>query len=108
VISVVWRENIAQIGVTDALDISASPALVSTVARVAKEAKSIILDLTDCGYIDSLSLSAVLKLVESQTLDYIVVPAKGNIRKILTLAGVTSRLPLVVSVEEALENLSQP
>ena len=88
-----------------ALDLGNSRGLQSRLAELAGETnREAILDLSGVSFIDSVGLGVVLKAAsrfhrQAKRL-FIVAPA-GPVHRILDFAGVTDRLAVVETVEEA-------
>jgi anti-sigma B factor antagonist len=89
-----------------ALDLGTSRGLQTRLAELAGEnGQEAILDLTGVSFIDSVGLGVVLKAAsrfhrQGKRLLIVAAP-EGAVRRILELAGVSDRLPVVESVDEA-------
>jgi anti-sigma B factor antagonist len=89
-----------------ALDLATSRGLQSRLAELAGEnGHQAILDLGGVSFIDSIGLGVVLKAAsrfhrQGKRL-LIVAPPAGPVQRILEFSGVSDRLPVVESVDEA-------
>ena len=90
---------------TGALDLGTSRGLQLRLAELAGEtAREAILDLSGVTFIDSVGLGVVLKAASRfhrQGKRLLIVAPEGPAHRILEFAGVTSRFPVVGSVDEA-------
>ena len=88
-----------------ALDLGTSRGLQSRLAELAGEtAREVILDLSGVTFIDSVGLGVVLKAAgrfHRQGKRLLIVAPDGPAQRILEFAGVTSRIPVVESIDEA-------
>src|SRR6185312_9482690 len=87
--------------VKEDLDIASSPKLAAKLAELDGVAPFIVLDLSQCQYIDSFSLSHIYRYVRERSEVGIVLPESGNVPRILSLANVLCRLPVAATVEDA-------
>ena len=91
---------------TGALDLATSRGLQTRLAELAGETgQQAILDLTGVSFIDSVGLGVVLKAAsrfhrQGKRLLIVAAP-EGAVHRILEFAGVTERLPVVDTVDEA-------
>ncbi len=90
---------------TGALDLASSRGLQTTLAQMAGEnGHYAILDLSGVTFIDSVGLGVVLKAANRfhrQSKRLFIVAPEGPVHRILDFAGVSDRLSVVGSVEEA-------
>jgi anti-anti-sigma factor len=88
-----------------ALDLASSRGLQARMAELAGEhGNEAILDLSGVSFIDSVGLGVVLKAASRfhrQGKRLMIVAAPGPVHRILDFAGVTERLAVVQSVDEA-------
>ena len=88
-----------------ALDLASSRGLQTRLAELAGEAgQEAILDLTGVTFIDSVGLGVVLKAASRfhrQAKRLLIVAPPGPVLRILEFAGVSDRLPVVPTLEEA-------
>ena len=88
-----------------ALDLGTARGLQSRMAELAGEsANQAILDLSGVTFIDSVGLGVVLKAASRfhrQGKRLLIVAPEGPVLRILEFAGVTGRLPVVDTVDEA-------
>ena len=88
-----------------ALDLATSRGLQNRLAELAGEAgQDAILDLSGVSFIDSVGLGVVLKAASRfhrQGKRLLIVAPSGPVHRILEFAGVSDRLPVVDSVDEA-------
>jgi anti-sigma B factor antagonist len=91
---------------TGALDLATSRGLQTRLAELAGETgQDAILDLTGVSFIDSVGLGVVLKAAsrfhrQGKRLLLVAAP-EGAVRRIFDFAGVSDRLPVVETVDEA-------
>ena len=90
---------------TGALDLATSRGLQTRLAELAGETtQEAILDLSGVSFIDSMGLGVVLKAASRfhrQAKRLLIVAPPGPVHRILDFAGVTERLAIVETVEEA-------
>ncbi|MDQ3742748.1 MAG: STAS domain-containing protein [Actinomycetota bacterium] len=90
---------------TGALDLATSRGLQQRLAELAGEAGlDAILDLSGVTFIDSVGLGVVLKAASRfhrQAKRLLIVAPAGPVLRIFEFAGVSERLPVVGSVDEA-------
>ena len=90
---------------TGALDLATSRGLQTRLADLAGEVgQNAILDLSGVSFIDSVGLGVVLKAASRfhrQGKRLLIVAPPGPVHRILEFAGVSDRLPVVASVDEA-------
>ncbi len=88
-----------------ALDLATSRGLQTRLAELAGETqREAILDLSGVTFIDSVGLGVVLKAASRfhrQAKRLLIVAPEGPVHRILELAGVSDRLPVVDTVDEA-------
>ena len=88
-----------------ALDLGSSRGLQTRLAELAGETTpEAILDLSGVSFIDSVGLGVVLKAASRfhrQAKRLLIVAPEGPVHRILDFAGVTDRLAVVATVEEA-------
>lgn len=88
-----------------ALDLASSRGLQARLAELAGEnGQEAILDLSGVSFIDSVGLGVVLKAASRfhrQGKRLLIVAPAGPVHRILEFAGMTDRLPVVDSVDEA-------
>ena len=88
-----------------ALDLASSRELQARLAELAGEnGQEAILDLSGVSFIDSVGLGVVLKgasRFHRQGKRLLIVAPEGPVHRILEFAGVTDRLPVVDSIDEA-------
>ena len=88
-----------------ALDLASSRGLQTRLADLAGEVgQNAILDLSGVSFIDSVGLGVVLKAASRfhrQGKRLLIVAPPGPVHRILEFAGVSDRLPVVESVDEA-------
>jgi anti-anti-sigma factor len=88
-----------------ALDLASSRGLQTRLAELAGETgQDAILDLSGVSFIDSMGLGVVLKAASRfhrQSKRLLIVAPPGPVQRILEFAGVSDRLPVVESVDEA-------
>ncbi len=88
-----------------ALDLATSRGLQVRMAELAGEnGQEAILDLSGVSFIDSIGLGVVLKAASRfhrQGKRLLIVAPPGPVGRILELAGVSDRLPVVPTVDEA-------
>ena len=88
-----------------ALDLASSRGLQARMAELAGEnGLEAILDLSGVSFIDSVGLGVVLKgasRFHRQGKRLLIVAPSGPVHRILEFAGVTERLPVVETVDEA-------
>jgi anti-anti-sigma factor len=88
-----------------ALDLATSRGLQTRLAELAGEVRQdAILDLSGVSFIDSVGLGVVLKAASRfhrQGKRLLIVAPAGPVQRILEFAGVTERLPVAESVDEA-------
>ncbi len=69
--------------------------------------RALVIDLTACDFLDSTALSAIVgatrQLQNGQANAAIVAPADSPARRILDLAGIGESLPIVETLEEAID-----
>ena len=97
--------TVPTISPTGALDLASSRGLQSRLAELAGEnGQEAILDLSAVSFIDSVGLGVVLKAASRfhrQGKRLLIVAPEGPVHRILELAGVSDRLPVVASVDAA-------
>ncbi len=90
---------------TGALDLATSRGLQQRLAELAGETGlDAILDLSGVTFIDSVGLGVVLKAASRfhrQAKRLLIVAPAGPVLRILEFAGVSDRLPVVATVDEA-------
>ncbi|HEX8085656.1 MAG TPA: STAS domain-containing protein [Solirubrobacteraceae bacterium] len=90
---------------TGALDLATSRGLQTRLAELAGESgQEAILDLSGVSFIDSVGLGVVLKAASRfhrQAKRLFIVAPPGPVHRILDFAGVTDRLAVVETVDEA-------
>jgi len=88
-----------------ALDLASSRGLQARLAELAGEnGQQAILDLTGVSFIDSVGLGVVLKAASRfhrQGKRLLIVVPSGPVHRIFEFAGVSDRLPVVDTVDEA-------
>ncbi|HEV2814726.1 MAG TPA: STAS domain-containing protein [Solirubrobacteraceae bacterium] len=96
---------IPTIAPTGALDLATSRGLQTRLAELAGEnGQEAILDLSGVSFIDSVGLGVVLKAASRfhrQGKRLLIVAPAGPVHRIFEFAGVSDRLPVVGSVDEA-------
>ena len=96
--------------VTGEVDMSNAPEVQSALADgTPNDASGLIIDLTELDYLDSSGIQLLFKLqaalrARSQGL-VLVVPDSSVVKDTFRLAGVTTRIPLVEDLEQALESV---
>ena len=90
---------------TGALDLATSRGLQTRLAELAGEpGQEAILDLSNVSFIDSVGLGVLLKAASRfhrQGKRLLIVAPQGPASRILEFAGVSDRLPVVDSIDEA-------
>jgi anti-anti-sigma factor len=88
------------------LDLASSPALEEELARVfTSQARVVVIDLRQLEFMDSTGLSILVRAHHSATESerrLALVRGPGQVQRLLTLTGVTDRLALVETPEDAL------
>ena len=87
------------------LDIETAPSLESRLAEgAADQDRPLIVDLLECGFIDSVGLAALLqgaKPLQNGEANVAFVAPDGPVRKLLTLTAVDRTIPVFATVAEA-------
>lgn len=85
------------------LDIASVGAFEGIARAAAAPGRRVVIDLTECGFIDSTGLrtlaAAYARLPEGSML---VVPAQGAVRRLFQITGFESAFPARTSLQEAL------
>lgn len=95
------------LSVDDALDIYSSPALATLVEDAVPQADLIVVDLSKCEYIDSVSVHTIVKICAAQPAS-VVIPEDAPIRRALTITGAIERMPVAPTFDEAVKKLREP
>ncbi|HEX8120077.1 MAG TPA: STAS domain-containing protein [Solirubrobacteraceae bacterium] len=97
--------HVPTIAPAGALDLATSRGLQSRLSELAGETgQDAILDLSNVSFIDSVGLGVVLKAASRfhrQAKRLLIVAPPGPVGRIFEFAGVTDRLPVVETVDEA-------
>jgi anti-anti-sigma factor len=89
--------------VRDELDYLNSERLDTTIARLANGARNIVIDFTECRYIDSSVLSVVVRARKSHgDALRLVIPPKSHIHRIFSIAGLEHTLRIQDTLAQAL------
>jgi anti-anti-sigma factor len=92
---------------TGPLDLATTSRWEADVARAARDSGTVVLDLTNVGFIDSAGVHALFRMLA--TLDgqgkqlVVVAPVKGRVRRLLDILDLPSLAWVCETVEEALE-----
>ena len=91
------------------LDMAAADGLVNAIVRAAQDAQStaVVLDLTDCHYLDSAGVSAIFltheHLNSRQVLLTLVSPASSPVSRLLKIVQLEELVAVYETIEMALE-----
>lgn len=84
------------IEVSGEIDVYTSPLLASALNE-ASDASRIILDLTDCRYVDASALSLFVKTHRRSRGRLVLIVPGGLVRKALSITGLDRQIPVVAS-----------
>jgi anti-anti-sigma factor len=99
-ISVEDGGEISFVRVTGELDLANHRELAAELRHLADKGKPIVVDLTDCKFIDSSGIQALLAGNEHAKTFAVVAP-EGQVRQVFELAGLIEALSIHRSAEEA-------
>lgn len=87
------------------LELATASGLEDVLGRAAGDAaRALVIDLTDCGFIDSVGLATLIqgaKPLQNGEANVAFVAADGPVRKPLTLTAVDRTIPVFATVAEA-------
>jgi anti-anti-sigma factor len=82
------------------VDLASAGELAAAIDEAAQSGASVIADLEPCSYIDSTTLSVLMRAGKTYPgRFFIVVPATGMVRRIFTITGLLDHLPVIPSLE---------
>jgi len=89
------------VSVAGELDLASSPRLSALLDRLASERAALVLDLTDCTFIDSTGLAAILHGARPMV-SFSVVCGDGVPGELLRMTAVDQMIPVFEALDEAL------
>ena len=107
------RPDVRVITVRGELDLESSSEAKSFLEEAASDrGRALVIDLTDCDFIDSTGLSTIVggtrPLQNGQSNVAVASPAASEARRILDLAGISLTLPTFDTVDEAIAAAVSP
>ena len=89
------------VSVDGELDLASSPRLSSLLDRLACERSALVVDLTECTFIDSTGLAAILHGARPMV-SFAVVCGAGEPSELLRMTAIDQTIPVYGTVDEAL------
>lgn len=100
-ISVESREGASIVRVSGELDLSSHEQLTARLRDAAAGDGAVVVDLSDCSFIDSSGIRALL-LGERDAKRFALAGASEQVKRVLEMTGVGQAVPIHASVDEAL------
>jgi anti-anti-sigma factor len=82
------------------VDLASAGELGTAIDDAAQSGSSVVADLASCSYIDSTTLSVLMRANKAYSgRFFIIVPPAGMVRRIFTITGLLDHLPVIASLE---------
>jgi anti-sigma B factor antagonist len=98
-IGTTWLDGMPVLDVQGEVDAQTAPELERSIERVSGRDRRIVIDLSDCAFIDSSVLHVLLQAAARDRL--VIVCPPGNVRRVLDIVRVADVAPVVESLRTA-------
>lgn len=98
------RDDTAVVRVVGEIDLATHEELAEKLEEAAGRAGAIVVDLSECPFIDSSGIRALL-LGARESDRFLIAGAGEQVARVLEMTGVTQAVPVHASVEQALESI---
>src|SRR5687767_12355707 len=102
------HDGVAVLTLRGELDLATAPVLQRQLEAIGGAGAPIVIDLSDCGFIDSTGLTVLVEAAEQDGRRIAIVGANPQVRRVFEITAVETLVPLFETMAEARAGFSLP